>query len=189
MELNELLYKLDNEQIIQPNSEVDQAMNKVSVASRRLCMQLNTEVHTETEIKEIFFNLIGKKIDPTFSLFLPFTTDFGKNIEVGQNVFINSGCRFQDQGKIVIGDNSLIGHNVVIATINHDLMPNKRGTLHLKPVKLEKNTWIGSSSTILPGITVGKNSIVAAGSIVTKDVPPNTIVAGNPAKVIKHLDN
>ncbi|MBN7275374.1 sugar O-acetyltransferase [Ligilactobacillus pobuzihii] len=189
MELNELLNVLNTEKIIRSGSEVENSMHNVSTEARRLCMILNTGVYTEAEIREQFFDLIGQENDPTFSLFLPFTTDFGKNIEVGQHVFINSGCRFQDQGKIVIGDNSLVGHNVVIATINHDFKPDDRGTMHLQPVKLEQNTWIGSSSTILPGVTVGKNSIVAAGSIVTKDIPANTVVAGNPARIIKHLES
>lgn len=152
-------------------------------------MVLNTGVYTDAEIREQFSHIIGKTVDSEFRLFLPFTTDFGKNIIVGKKVFINSGCRFQDQGKIDIGDNSLVGHNVVIATINHDFKPASRGTLHLQPVKLASNTWIGSNSTILPGVTVGKNAIVAAGSIVTKSVPANTVVAGNPARVIKHLIN
>ena len=122
-------------------------------------------------------------------MFVPFTADFGKNIKIGKNVFINSGCRFQDQGGITIGDGSLIGHNVVLATINHDYNPKKRGTMYLKPIVLKENSWIGSNATILPGITIGENSIVAAGSVVTKDVPANTIVAGNPAKFMSNLED
>jgi len=189
MELTELLQTMDTERIIRGNSAVNQAMNEVSLEARRLCMILNNGVYSEAEIKEQFFHLIGKQLDPTFSLFLPFTTDFGKNIEIGHDVFINSGCRFQDQGKITIGDNSLIGHNVVLATINHDFEADNRKTMHLEAVELEKNVWIGASSTILPGVAIGENSVVAAGSIVTKDVPKNTVVAGNPAKIIKHLKN
>lgn len=188
MELEKLLHIMNSEHMIQNESEIKKAMIDVSSETRRLCTILNTGIYTDEEISEKFFNLIGEKVDPTFSLFLPFTADFGKNIKVGKNVFINSGCRFQDQGKILIGDSSQIGHNVVIATINHDLNPNNRGDLYLQPVILEQNTWIGSNATILPGVTVGKNSVVAAGSVVTKDVPINTVVAGNPAKVIKHLN-
>ena len=117
-----------------------------------------------------------------------FTSDFGKNLHIGKRVFINSGCRFQDQGGITIGDESLIGHNVVFATINHDYNPENRGTMYLKPIVLERRSWIGSNATILPGVTVGENSVVAAGSVVTKDVPPNTIVAGNPAKFTSNLE-
>src|SRR5699024_10864532 len=94
-----------------------------------------------------------------------------------------SGCRFQDQGGITIGDESLIGHNVVFATINHDFDPENRGTMYLKPIVLEKRSWIGSHATILSGITIGENSVVAAGSVVTRDVPANTIVAGTSCQV------
>ncbi|MBE7342445.1 DapH/DapD/GlmU-related protein [Staphylococcus haemolyticus] len=189
MDLESLLYEIDTTKTIENSSEVSRAMNDVASETRRLCMVLNTGVYTDAEIREQFSHIIGKTVDSEFRLSLPFTTDFGKNIIVGKKVFINSGCRFQDQGKIEIGDNSFVGHNVVIATINHDFKPARRGTLHLQPVKLESNTWIGSNSTILPGVTVGKNAVVAAGSIVTKSVPANTVVAGNPAKVIKHLIN
>ncbi len=188
MEIKELINKMDTDHVIPANSELNRAMNDVSSETRRLCMTLNTGVYTDDEIRDQFSQIIGKTVDSAFTLFLPFTTDFGKNIVVGKNVFINSGCRFQDQGKIEIGDNSLISHNVVIATINHDLNPKHRGTLHLQPVKLANNTWIGSNATILAGVTVGENSVVAAGAVVTKDVPANTVVAGTPAKFVKHLE-
>ena len=126
-------------------------------------------------------------MDETFSLFSPFTTDFGKNITVGKDVFINSGCRFQDHGGITIDDGAQIGHNVVIATLNHNFIPEKRRNMFAKPVHIGKNVWIGSNSTVLPGITIGENAVVGAGSVVTKDVPPMTVVAGNPARIIKEI--
>lgn len=129
-----------------------------------------------------------KKVDDTFMLFPPFYTDFGKNINIGRNVFINSCCCFQDQGGIYIDDGVLVGHNVILATLNHDFDPNRREILHSAPIKIGKNVWIGSRSTILPGVKVGDGSIVAAGSVVNKDVPSNSIVAGIPAKVIKYID-
>ena len=120
-------------------------------------------------------------------MFPPFYTDFGKNITVGKNVFINAGCHFQDQGGIIIGDGTLIGHNVVLATLNHGFRSEDRGTLYPAPIIIGKNVWIGSNATILPGITIGKNSIIAAGAVVTKDVPENVITGGNPAKIIKKI--
>ncbi|MCK1976938.1 sugar O-acetyltransferase [Jeotgalicoccus huakuii] len=164
-------------------------MQSVSAETRLLCQRLNNGIHTDDEAREIMSEIVGYKLDESFRVFLPFTTDFGKHINIGKNVFINSGCRFQDQGGITIGDGSLIGHNVVMATINHDYDPTDRGTMHLKPINLEKNVWIGSNVTILPGITIGENSVVAAGSVVTKDVAPNTIVAGNPAKFMKNIED
>ncbi|WP_010529502.1 DapH/DapD/GlmU-related protein [Lentibacillus jeotgali] len=189
MELEKLLSKMATDGVIHGGSEVNEAMTAVSEEARRLCAQLNTGVYTNEQIRQQVSQIVGQEFDEDFSLFLPFTTDFGKNIKIGKNVFINSGCRFQDQGQIIIGDQSLIGHNVVLATINHDYHPLNRGTMHLKPIVLKERTWIGSNTTILPGVTVGENSVVAAGSVVTKDVEPNTIVGGNPARFIANLED
>lgn len=133
--------------------------------------------------------LIGKKLDNTFRLFPPFYTDFGKNITIGKDVFINSGCHFQDQGGITIGDGSLIGHNVVLATINHDLNPKNDRKNHYAPIKIGAHVWIGSNATVLPGVSIGDWAVVAAGAVVTKDVPPYTVVGGLPAKVLKTIQN
>jgi len=187
MELKILLDKMKAEGVIHAHSEVNKAMVAVSNETRMLCARLNNGVYTDKQIKQQVSKIINQELDNNFSLFLPFTTDFGKNIKIKKNVFINSGCRFQDQGKIIIGEGSLIGHNVVLATINHDYNPLNRGTMYLKPIILQKRTWIGSNATILPGVTIGENSIVAAGSVVTKDVAPDTIVGGNPAKFISTL--
>ena len=103
-------------------------------------------------------------------------------------MFINSGCRFQDQGGITIGDNVLIGHNVVIATLNHNIQPEKRANLIPAPVKIGSGVWIGSGAVILPGVTIGDNAVIGAGAVVTKDVPENTVVAGTPAKVMQTIE-
>lgn len=154
----------------------------------RITMGLNNKYHTPEEIREIMAELTGKKIDDTFRMFPPFYTDFGKNITIGKDVFINSGCHFQDQGGIEIGNGCLIGHNVVLATINHDLYPENNRVNHYAPIKLGKSVWVGSNSTILPGVTVGDWAVIAAGAVVTRDVPPLTIVGGVPAKVIRNID-
>lgn len=151
----------------------------------RIGMELNTQYHTPEEIREIMKRLIGKKVDDSFRLFPPFYTDFGKNITIGKDVFINSGCHFQDQGGIKIGDGALIGHNVVLATINHDLDPEENRKNHYAPITIGSHVWIGSNSTILPGVTLGDWSVVAAGAVVTRDVPPRTVAGGVPAKVLK----
>lgn len=189
MELDKLLFNMQRDGVLKGGSEEDEAMRAVSLETRRLCAEMNNGVYTDEEIRTYMSGVTGQEVDESFSLFVPFTADFGKNIKIGRNVFINSGCRFQDQGGITIGDGSLIGHNVVLATINHDYNPKKRGTMYLKPIVLEENSWIGSNATILPGITIGENSIVAAGSVVTKDVPANTIFAGNPAKFMSNLED
>lgn len=102
-------------------------------------------------------------------------------------MFINSGCHFQDQGGIEIGDGALIGHNVVLATINHDLDPAMNRKNHYAPIKIGAHVWIGSNATILSGVSIGEWSVVAAGAVVTKDVPPVTVVGGVPAKVLKKI--
>ena len=168
-------------------SEAHICMTRLSMEAMRITTEINTKYHEPEELKALFEELTGKKIEGGFGLFPPFTTDCGKNINLGSGVFINSGCRFQDQGGITIGDGALIGHNVVIATLNHDPDPKKRQSLIPKPVKIGKNVWVGAGSVILPGVTVGDNSIIGAGSVVTKDIPDNVVAVGSPARVVKSV--
>ncbi len=154
----------------------------------RISMELNNRYHTPEEIREIMSRLTGQQIDHSFRLFPPFYTDFGKNTHIGKDVFINSGCHFQDQGGIEIGDGTMLGHNVVLATINHDLSPMQNRKNHYAPVKIGAHVWIGSNATILPGVSIGEWSVVAAGAVVTKDVLPFTVVGGVPAQIIKKMD-
>ena len=153
----------------------------------KIGMELNSQYHTPEEIREIMGRLTGKKLDDTFRMFPPFYTDFGKNITIGKDIFINSGCHFQDQGGITIGDGSLIGHNVVLATINHDLSPANGRKNHYAPIKIGSHVWIGSNATILPGVTIGDWAVVAAGAVVTKDIPALAVAGGVPAKVLKKV--
>lgn len=150
--------------------------------------RLNSGSRTPKEIRQIFSELTGRPVDRTFRLFPPFYTDCGKNITVGKHVFINSGCRFQDQGGIIIEDGALIGHNAVLATLNHGLSPEERHDLFPAPIRIGKNVWLGANVTVLPGVTIGDNAVIAAGAVVTKDVPANVIAAGVPAKVLRPLD-
>ena len=170
-------------------SPAHEKMGELSQDALRITARLNGAYHTPEEITALFSELTGRAVDESFRLFPPFTTDCGKNITVGKNVFINSGCRFQDQGGITLSDGALIGHNVVIATLNHDLSLAARGNLIPAPVHIGRNVWVGANATILPGVTVGDGAVVAAGAVVTKDVPSNTVVAGVPARVIKTIEN
>lgn len=187
MELNDFTNRIENGNDIY-GPEMYNFMMEVNEHSRKIMNDLNCTYHTKSEIVKLFSELIGKEVDETFMLFPPFYTDFGKNISVGKNVFINSCCCFQDQGGIYIDDGALIGHNVILATLNHDLDPNKRDILHPDPIKIGKNVWIGSRATILSGVKINDGAIVAAGSVVNKDVPSNSVVAGVPARVIKYID-
>lgn len=171
------------------NPERTDFFRELCQESRRIEMELNGAYHTPEEIVEIMSRLTRRQIDPTFRLFPPFTADFGKNITFGKNVFVNAGCRFQDQGGITIGDGVLIGHNVVLSTANHDLAPSMSRKLHYKPIFIGDNVWIGSNAVILQGVTLGAWSVVAAGAVVTRDVEPYTIVGGVPAKFIRRVDN
>lgn len=153
----------------------------------KIGMELNNRYHTPEEIREIMGRLTGKKLDDAFRMFPPFYTDFGKNITIGKGVFINSGCHFQDQGGITIGDGSLIGHNVVLATINHDLNPANGRKNHYAPIKIGRHVWIGSNATVLPGVTIGDWAVVAAGAVVTKDIPALAVAGGVPAKILKKI--
>ena len=169
------------------NAERDKYANELFQEAIKIGMELNNQYHTPEEIREIMGRLTGRKIDDKFRMFPPFYTDFGKNIKIGRDVFINSGCHFQDQGGIEIGDGALIGHNVVLATINHDLNPAMNRVNHYAPIKIGKHVWIGSNATVLQGVTIGDWSVVAAGAVVTRDVPPMTVVGGVPAKILKTI--
>lgn len=163
-------------------------LNEANDEARKITCRLNNSYHSMEEIRGIMSELFGYKVPDSFRVFPPFNTDFGKNTTVEENVFINAGCQFQDQGGISIGAGSLIGHNVVLATLNHDLNPARRQICIPAPIKIGKNVWIGSNSTVLPGVTIGDNAVVAAGAVVTKDVEPDTIVGGVPARFIKKIE-
>lgn len=188
MKLSEFLDHVNRGLPIPGGSEIHAFMVELSHQAMRITAELNGSYHEPTEIRSLISDLIGKPVDESFAMFPPFYTDCGKNITIGKNVFINSGCRFQDQGGITLGDGTLIGHNVVMATLNHDFDPKKRSTTHPAPIVIGKNVWVGANATILSGVSVGDNSIIAAGAVVTKDVPANTVVGGVPARFIKNID-
>jgi acetyltransferase-like isoleucine patch superfamily enzyme len=136
----------------------------------------------------VFSELIGKTVDDSFLLIPPFYTACGVDITVGRNVFVNQNCTFYDLGGLDIADDVMIGPNVSLITTGHPIEPSqRRAGVTANPIVIEKNVWIGAGATIIGGVTVGENSVVAAGSVVTKDVPPNTLVGGNPARVIRSI--
>lgn len=153
----------------------------------RLCVELNGSYHTPEATRGIMEKITGRAIGKSFNLFPPFYTDYGKNIVIGNDVFINSGCHFQDHAGIAIGDGALIGHNVVLATVNHALEPARKRENEYAPIIVGDHAWIGSNSTVLPGVTIGEWAVVAAGAVVTRDVEPYTVVGGVPAEFIKTI--
>lgn len=188
MQLSYFLDYLNSGKTVIAGSEMHQYMTMLSYDAMKITTQINNYYLDAAEVRRLFSDLIGSDVDDGFYLFPPFTTDCGKNLHVGKNVFINSGCRFQDQGGITIGDGALIGHNVVLATLNHVLDPERRCDLIPSPIQIGSRVWIGSNATILPGVTIGDHAVIGAGAVVTKDVPANTVAAGNPARCIKHID-
>ena len=187
MELKELLEYFNNSDTIGEDAEMLSLMRFYSREAQKITMEINTKYHEPDELRELFSQLTGKPVDEGFGLFPPFYTDFGKNITLGKNVFINAGCKFQDQGGITIGDGALIGHGVVLATLNHDMDPEKRQQLHPAPIRIGNGVWIGANAVVTAGVTIGDNAVVAAGAVVTKDVPANTVVGGVPARKLKDI--
>ena len=187
MELDAFLNHLNSGASVPGGSEAHLFMHTASQEALRITAELNGRYHEPEELRALFSQLIGQPVDETFGLFPPFYTDCGKNIHIGKRVFINMGCKFQDQGGIYIGDDTLIGHNVVLATLNHALSPRKRADMIPAPIHIGSKVWIGAGAIVLPGVTIGDGAIVSAGAVVTKDVPENTIVGGVPAKPMRTI--
>ena len=185
MDLQEFLKYLNSGQPVKNGSEVHMFMHTVSQEALRCTAEINRGYHTPEELRGLFSQLTGRPVDESFGLFPPFYTDCGKNIHIGKQVFVNMGCKFQDQGGIFIDDGALIGHNVVLATLNHAMEPERRGDMLPAPIHIGKRVWIGSNATVLPGVTIGDGAVVAAGAVVTRDVPANAVVGGVPAQVIR----
>ena len=140
------------------------------------------------EIRALFSQLIGKPVDESFLLIPPFYAVGGDEIRVGRNVFVNQNCTFYDLGGLDIGDDAMIGPNVSLITASHALAPSARRAVTIgRPIAIGRNAWIAAGATIIGGVTVGENAVVAAGSVVTKDVPANVLVGGNPARVIRAI--
>ncbi|MGY1552756.1 DapH/DapD/GlmU-related protein [Microbacterium sp. A588] len=187
MDLDDLLDELNSGRTIKGNSPLHEVMHRTSQEAMHITGELNGSYHEPAEVRALLSRLIGKPVDETVTMFPPFSSDFGRNITLGKRIFINAGCKFQDQGGITIGDDCLIGHNVVIATLNHDLAPSRRADMHPAPVTIGRNVWIGANATILAGVTIGDDAVVAAASVVTKDVPAGSIVVGSPARVVRSV--
>lgn len=168
-------------------AEIHSLMEQMGCEARQITCRLNNTYHSMEETRELLSELFGYEVPPTLRVFPPLYADFGKNIMVGEHVFINACCHFQDHGGVTIGDGCQIGHNVVFATLNHNLAPEKRASTYPAPIVLGKNVWVGSNATILQGVTIGDNAVVAAGAVVTKDVAANTVVGGVPARTIKTI--
>jgi acetyltransferase-like isoleucine patch superfamily enzyme len=163
------------------------------VAETRRAMAITARLNRLTfddadEVRALFSELIGRKVDDSFLLIPPFYATGGTNLRIGRNVFINQNCTLYDLGGVDIADDVMIGPNVSLITSSHPLDPAQRRSVTIgKPIVIERNVWIAAGATIIGGVTIGENAVVAAGSVVTKDVLANTLVGGNPAKVIRTI--
>ena len=187
MDLKEYLEYVNAQKRIVGGSPEHLFMTEMLNDALKITHKINNEYHTPNEIQKLFAELTNTPVNDSLGLMPPFNTDFGKNIHVGENVFINSGCKMQDQGGIYIGNDVLIGHNACLLTLNHAQEPENRADMFPEPVYIEDKAWLGSNVTVLPGVRIGEGAIVAAGAVVTRDVEANTVVGGIPAKLIKKI--
>lgn len=153
----------------------------------RLCAEMNTGYHTEAEVRDYLSQIIGNDVDDTVRVFPPFNINYGLTTRFGRDSFVNFGCTFLALGGITIEDGAFIGPHCVLATEYHPEDPARRHSLNTKSITIGRNAWLGADVKVLAGVTIGENAIVAAGSVVTKDVPPDMVVAGSPARIIRPI--
>lgn len=170
------------------DGELERTLRAFNQEALRITAELNGTYHSPEEVRALMERLTGESFDDSLDLRPPFYTDCGKNLRMGKRVFINSGCHFQDQGGIDIGDDVFIGPQTIIATLNHDPAPDRRAHLFPKPVRIGNNVWLGARVTLCPGVTIGDGAIIAAGAVVTRNISSFALAAGIPARIIRRLD-
>lgn len=175
---------LEGEVIDLADPEYPRIAERIAEA-QRIIAEMNCSGHRDpAAMRALFSRLTGVTVDESFWLMQPFYTDFGKNIRVGRNVFVNHACEFMDRGGITIGDDVLIGPKVNLVTINHRLDPARRRSTYCAPIVIERGAWLGVSVSVMPGVTIGEYAMVAANAVVTRDVPAFTVVGGIPGSLV-----
>jgi acetyltransferase-like isoleucine patch superfamily enzyme len=180
----DIFEQLRNGEPVQSNDPTAYKLREASFDTKKLLVQLNN-ASDPAQIRDLLSQITGSAIDESVDVFTPLYINYGKNTRIGKNVFINFDCVFLDLGGITIEDNVLIAPKVSLLSEGHPVSPDERQSLVPGHIHIRKNAWIGAGATILPGVTVGENAVVAAGAVVSKDVPANTVVGGIPAKQIK----
>ena len=186
MKTKNIFERLRNGETISANDPEGYKMRDASFATKKLLVQMNNS-SSPTEIRDFLSQITGNEIDKSVDVFTPLYINYGKHTKIGKNVFINFDCTFLDLGGITIEDNVLIAPKVSLLSEGHPVSPENRHSLMVGHIHIKKNAWIGAGAIILQGVTIGENSIVAAGAIVSTNVPDNTIVGGIPARVIKEI--
>jgi acetyltransferase-like isoleucine patch superfamily enzyme len=183
----DIFEQLRNGETIAANDPEAYKLREASFATKKLLVQLNNS-SDPAEIRDLLGQITGSKIDESVAVFTPLYINYGKNTKIGKNAFINFDCVFLDLGGITIEEGVLIAPKVSLLSEGHPLSPNDRQSLVPRHIHIKKNAWIDAGATILPGVTIGDNAVVAAEAIVSKDVPANTVVGDVPAKTIKIIE-
>ncbi|WP_316845918.1 DapH/DapD/GlmU-related protein [Pedobacter psychrodurus] len=186
MNTKDIFERLRNGEIISPDDPEAYQLMEASFATKKLLVQMNNSTKPE-EIRNLLGQIIGSEIDETVNIFTPLYINYGKHTKIGKSVFINFDCVFLDLGGITIEDNVFIGPKVSLLSEGHPISREDRHSLIPKAIHIKKNAWVGAGASILQGVTIGENAVVAAGAVVSKDVAPNTVVGGVPAKFIKNI--
>lgn len=187
MDKPDIFKRLISGETISGNDPQANQMREAAYATKKLLIEMNNS-SDPAEIRDFLGQITGSEIDESVAVFTPFYINYGKHTKIGKNVFINFDCVFLDMGGITIEDNVLIAPKVSLLTEGHPISPRERHSLVPKPIHIRKNAWIGANATIMQGVTIGENSVVAAGSVVSKDVPDNVIVGGIPARIIRTIE-
>ena len=188
MKTTDIFERLRIGETISPNDIQAYKMREASFATKALLLKMNNTANPN-EIRQLLSEITATEIHESVTVFTPLHINYGKHTKIGKNVFINFDCVFLDLGSITIEDNVQIAPKVSLLTESHPLNPTERQSLIPKPIHIKKNAWIGANATILQGVTIGENAVVAAGSVVSKDVPDNVVVGGTPAKIIKEIQS
>ena len=186
-QIKDIFDRLRNGETIQAIDPEAYKLREASFATKKLLVRMNNS-SDPAEIRDLLSQITGSEVDESVAVFTPLYINYGKHTKIGKNVFINFDCVFLDLGGITIEDNVLIAPKVSLLSEGHPVSPSERQSLVPGHIHIKKNAWIGAGATILHGVTVGENSIISAGAVVSKDVPVNTIVGGVPAKIIKTVE-
>lgn len=171
------------------DANYDEGLLEERLQAEELYFTYNQTGPRETERKEQLLQALFPNMEKEVVILSPIYTDYGYNCRIGEATFINHGAYLMDAGKITIGSHCFIGPNCGMYTAIHAMLPEERnrGIERAKPIVLGDNVWLGGDVTILPGVTIGSNTVIGAGSVVTKDIPSGVVAAGNPCRVMREI--